>query len=609
MNDTVPNQCAVPSAPRTRRLRLLGPALILLASLAAVSPQLLRGPSCGHDFTFHFFSWVDAQHSWREGILYPRWAASPDYGAGEPRFIFYPPLSWMAGAALGDVLPWHLVPIALSFLILAGIGLATRALAREVMDDAPATLAGCAAMLLGYAPFTAYERTAFAELTGGIWIPLILLLMLRDRHSSASAWRRALDGSAALLALPLAAAWLSDAPLGVMAVYLLAGTALLLALLARSWAPVLRAAVGTVLGLGLAAAYILPAAWEEKWVAIRRTTGDLGDMVQGSWLFARHSDPNLAAHDFVLHQVSVIVVAMVALTVAGVLVSWWRGRLPGPRRWWLPLAIIPAVVLFLQLSVSLSLWNLLPEMRFMQFPWRWLVVLEAPMGIFFAATVWPVARRRQYLVAIICALLFTFAATWAGRFWFQPCYPEDSVASMLSQYQSGAVLNDSDEYAPPGSDDSLLALGLPDACLVSNPSTPLGKENDNGVIEWHAAQRSCEATYTADSSERSARARHLLIHANIGHPGFLILRLRTYPAWLVRVNGKPVANLPRREDGLMAVPVPEGPVAVSVVWRTTPDIIAGAWLSCLCVVAISGLYLLERKQNAARLSLLRCLPT
>lgn len=609
MKVSLPTQGDARSLTRTGGRRFLGPALILLASLAAVLPLIVHGPSCGHDADFHFFSWVDAQHSWRQGILYPRWAASPDYGAGEPRFIFYPPLSWMAGAALGSVLPWHLVPIALSFLILMGIGLATRALAREVMEDAPATLAGCAAMLLGYAPFTAYERAAFAELTGGIWIPLILLLMLRDRNAPAPPWRRALDGSAALLALPLAAAWLSDAPLGVMAVYLLAGVALLLALLARSWAPVVRAALGTALGLGLAAAYILPAAWEEDWVAIRRTTGDLGDMVQGSWLFTRHPNPNLAAHDYVLHQVSVIVVAMVALAMAGVLVSWWRGRLPGPRRWWIPLAIIPAVVLFLQLSVSLPLWNLLPELRFMQFPWRWLVVLEAPMGIFFAAAVWPATRRRQFLVATLCAFLCAFAAAWAGRFWFQPCYPEDTVASMLSQYQSGTVLNDSDEYAPPGSDDSLLALGLPDACLVNDPSIPLGKENADGVMEWNAAQRSCEATYSADSSDGSARAGHLLIRATVGHSGYLILRLRTYPAWLVRVNGRVVTNLPRREDGLMVVPVPEGPVAVSVAWRTTPDLVAGAWLSCLCVIAISGLYLLERKQNAARLSLLRCLPT
>ena len=53
---------------------------------------------------------VRCLNSWRHGILYPHWAPSANYGAGEPRFVFYPPLTWMLGAALGAVLPWTLVP-------------------------------------------------------------------------------------------------------------------------------------------------------------------------------------------------------------------------------------------------------------------------------------------------------------------------------------------------------------------------------------------------------------------------------------------------------------------------------------------------------------------
>ena len=101
----------------------IGPAVILLAALVAIAPQIFRGNTCGHDFDFHLVSWFDALQSWREGIFYPRWTSSANFGAGEPRFVFYPPLTWMLGAALGAVMRWKLVPIALTFLLLAGTGL------------------------------------------------------------------------------------------------------------------------------------------------------------------------------------------------------------------------------------------------------------------------------------------------------------------------------------------------------------------------------------------------------------------------------------------------------------------------------------------------------
>ena len=277
--------------------RLAGPAVILFAAVVAIAPQLPRSNSCGHDFDFHLVSWFDVLSSWRHGILYPHWAPSANYGAGEPRFIFYPPLTWMLGAALGVVLPWQLVPVALTFLVLAATGVATRALARQAFDDGAATLAGCAALFSGYALFTAYERSAFAELTGGFWIPLLLLFILRDRNPSSSAFKRAFDGSAVPLALVVAGAWLSNIPLGVMASYLLAAVALAAAMLSKSWVPIVRASIAVVEGIGLAAVYLIPAAWEQRWADISQATDDPGEMIENSWLFARHADPLMELHD------------------------------------------------------------------------------------------------------------------------------------------------------------------------------------------------------------------------------------------------------------------------------------------------------------------------
>ncbi len=578
--------------------RLIGPAIILFAAAVALAPQLIRGNSCGHDFDFHLLSWLDAQQSWRHGLLYPHWAPSANFGAGEPRFVFYPPLTWMLGAALGLALPWQFVPIALTFLLLAGTGLATQALARQTLGDGTATLAGCAALFSGYTLFTAYERSAFGELSGGFWIPLLLLLLFRDRNASAPAWRRALDGSALPLALVMAGVWLSNVPLGVMASYLLAATALAVALLSKTWAPVLRAAVGAALGIGLAALYLVPATLEQQWVDLRQAIDDPGLLIENSWLFSHHANPMLALHDQELQRVSLIAVAMIAVALVGALVAWLRDKLPAERRWWLPLALIPVAILFLQFPISQPVWNALPKLRFLQFPWRWLVVLEAPMAIFFAAAVWSLQRWRRVAVVAVCAVVFLSATVAAGQLFFQVCDDEDAVRGTLAVYRAGAGFLGTDEYEPPGADDTVLPSGLPDSCLTSDAGAVLGKRAEGANPAWNAAQHSCQATFDAD---RSA-SEHLRIRALVAHPGFLILRLRSYPAWRVTVNGRHVASLPRRDDGLMAVPVPQGTVDLRVDWTTTRDVIAGRWLSVLAVFLLTGLWLIERKLARPRLS-------
>ena len=587
--------------------RFAGPLVVLLAALLATAALLIRATSCGHDFDFHLISWIDCLHSWRQGILYPHWSPSPNYGAGEPRFVFYPPLTWMLGAAMGAILPWSAVPLAMTILLLAATGLATRALARQVLSDGPATLAGCAAIFSGYALFTAYERTAFAELAGGFWIPLMLLLILRERPAGPAAtgnvpfWRLALDGSSFWLVLVVAGAWLSNAPVGVMASYLVAAFALAVAVLSKSWVPVLRATIGTTLGLGLCAFYLVPAAWQQRWVSIRQATEDPGDLIENNWLFARHSDAQFHAHDVELAKVSLIAVSMIALALAaGVLVCRLRRGLPGPRRWWIPLALIPVAILFLQLPVSLPVWNALPKLRYLQFPWRWLVALEAPMGIFFAAAVWQSTRWRRVAVVAVCAAVFMGASVFAGLVFFQACDVDDSVAGMLETYGTGVGFQGNDEYAPAGTDNSLAATGLPAACLVRDPATVLGQGDPDIAPLWTPEQGSCDATYSFAPVAKAA-SEHWRIHADVAHAGYLVLRLRTYPAWNVRVNGRPAA-LPTRDDGLMAVPVPEGPVDVTADWTTTRDVVLGRYISLIALAIITALGVLLRGLTRPQLS-------
>jgi hypothetical protein len=671
-----------------KRLCFTGPALILFAAFVAIVPQLIRGNSCGHDFDVHLVSWLDCLNAWRHGIPYPHWTPSPNYGAGEPRFVFYPPLTWMLGAAIGAVLPWNLAPIVLTFLILAATGLATRALALEALsldahgldalDDLPATLAGCVSIFSGFTLFTGYERCAFPEFAGGFWLPLIILFALRDRPTSgcptlsrfarkggkprmpdsrvphvpriwghgsdpeltsdpsrslprrASLAARIFDGSTVPLALALAGAWLSNLPLGVIAGYLLAGVALTWAIVNKTWAPLLRAAVATVLGLGLAAIYWLPAALERHWVDIRQATEDPGYNFENNWLFARNANPLLALHDVILRQVSWIAISMIAVALAAIVVCWFRNALPTPKspnstRWWIPLAAIPVVVLFLLFPISRPVWHALPQMSFLQYPWRWLEAVEAPMSIFFVAAIWPLNRESRnprhsrlgrILALAACAALFIAATIYAGTTFFQVCYPEDTVASMLVGYRAGAGSEGMYEYEPPNGDDSEIATGLPDACLVSDPTIVLGKpdpDDPDANPAWAPDQNTCQATFTQVGGFQT-NPEHRSFVATIPHPGYLVLRLLRYPAWVIHLNGQPLTAaltatptadqltaLPQRADGLIAVPVPSGPIHLTIDWTITPDVLAGRWLCGISALLLAGLWLYELRRVRTRL--------
>ena len=601
--------------------RFIYPAIILGAAAIAIMPLLIKGPACGHDYGFHLVSWFEALESWRNGIVYPHWAANPNWGAGEPRFIFYPPFSWMLGAALGAILPWHIVPAALTFLALAACGLATRALGRSFLSEAQAALAGCLAIFSGYALYSAYARNAFGELLGGFWIPIILLLALRSRRQEGNAWQRALDGSTVPLSLTIAGAWLSNGPVGVIACYLLVAVVTLAALLERSWAKIIRAAVALAFGMALAGFYLVPVAQEKSWVDMRKATDEPWTRFDNNFIFSDNTsasygpDPMMTEHDRVNHLISLISVAMFALAAGAIFTAWSRDRLV-KRRQWMPLAAIPLMVLLLQLPVSQPVWYL-PLLRMLQFPWRWLLTLEAPIAIFLTLAIWPdiIVRKSQRrkraaktghgywqraAAVILCGALCVAQIVVAFTF-FPACKVGYDFAGFLSALTIGSGTSGQAEYAPDGADNRLVALGLPGACLTSRPFTSLGvpmttPDKSATIPVWRVAQGSCQVIYTMEKGPAYKGMEHYQVKAVLLQPGYLILRLRRYPAWRVSVNGQIVERMPEREDGLMVVPAPMGMVNVDVIWTTTPDVTAGRWLSVMAVLALTGFSWLERKR-------------
>src|SRR6202162_1666201 len=250
-----------------QRAWLFALLLSLATALAIISPFFWMGNASGHDFSFHVASWMDAATQWREGILFPRWAEGANHGFGEPRFIFYPPISWMLGAALGLVLPWIFVPAVFIVLTQTLAGLCAFALGQRLFPQRGALVCAVCYAANPYALLIVYMRSDFAEQLALAFFPLLFLAAAEVLALLDSPGRSARH-SIGLLAITFALVWLTNAPAGVVASYGLAMLFGWAAAKTKSWLPLVHGAVALALGFGLAGFYLVPAAYEQSWVDI-----------------------------------------------------------------------------------------------------------------------------------------------------------------------------------------------------------------------------------------------------------------------------------------------------------------------------------------------------
>lgn len=569
-----------------------GPAVILIAAYIAVWPLMQRGESCGADFSFHFINWLDAQHSFFNGILNPHWANSPNFGAGEPRFVFYPPLTWITGAVLGSFLSWNVVSVAFAFLLFAGTGLAHRALAREVLPEGPAALAGCASIFLGNLLLDTYMRSDYAELSGGIWIPLLLLCFLRFRPTSGTLIARCTTGIAPL-SLVIAGIWLTNGPLAIMASYLLMAAAIVSTATQKSWQPAIRAAISFTLGVSLAAVYLLPAVWERGSVNFNAAISQREYLIENGWLFRFHSDPSWSMYNTTLDLHSWLTILMFGIASASLLLAWKRGILRAHPTWWLPVSLIPIAALLMQLPISALIWNHLPALQFLQFPWRWLVVMIPSLAISFAAAVWVQPLPGRIPILAVCGILFLFISAGTWGICYQNCRDLDN-ALQLAIHQDGVW--GKPEYSPPGIRHPLVDRDAPKNCEVSKLAQ-LSNHPSTDATATATPASACLGTF----AEIENLPEHKVFSGTAEHAGLLILNLRNYPAWRISLNGQIVAATTEPAYGLAAVPIQQGPASITADWTTTPDVWIGRIFSTVGLLLLAAVWVSERRRFASRL--------
>jgi hypothetical protein len=558
---------------------LLAFTFSLAISLLIVAPFFWRGVASGHDFEFHATSWLDVASQWKQGIFYPRWMDSANHGFGEPRFIFYPPLSWMLAPALSFFIPWDYVPATFIVLVQTFAGLSAFVFARRLLPERAAFFAAVCYAANPNALLMIYYRSDYAELLACAFFPLLFLAALQVAGIIEGVQSRQIP-KVAFFGATFAAVWLSNAPAGVLAAYSVTSLFLWTALAQRRAQPLTRGALGVVLGFGLAAFYIVPAAYQQRWVNIAQALSP-GLLPSENFLYSVTNDPE---HTFFNYIASTIAVALIAFTGCAAIAA--RRATPDlsqdaalPRLWrvFLLLAVIPTVLMLRPAGIF---WQILPKLRFVQFPWRWMSILNVPF-IYFLGVAATRRRARWLWLAAVATLLLGTAVFLIQHTWWD----DEDIATLRAAMASGEGFDGADEYDPIGDDHYNLPKDAPRVHLL-----PTGEDISAFAPQLGTQARVIYERWTAERKE---------LRIDSSKPVRVELRLLDYPAWRVQVNGARVVPEHAEDSAQIIVSVPAGQSRITARFTRTPDRTLGGSISAASVVLLFVLYGIPRRKTAA----------
>ena len=574
MSDSPPTLQTTSSEHRTREWGIA--ALVsVCVSFAVLAPFFRLATASGHDIAFHMASWLDAAGQWKQGVLLPRWTEWANFGFGEPRFIFYPPLSWLFGAFLGTILPWPSVAAVFIGCVQTFAGLSAYAFFRRIADSrfAALLLAACFAAN-PYSLLIIYMRSDFAELLAIAIFPLLLLATLqltgmlpRDEDFQ---FRKIV-----LFATPFCAIWLCNAPAAVIATYSVSLLFIVAVFGQRSSSVLINGAAGMGLGFGLASFYLIPAIYEQRWVQISAALYG-GLTPADNFLYAKTSD---AEHDAFNHIASHIAMLLILWGICAALAAWRGSRRQTDDNLksapFVSLAALSLCAIALMFPFTTIFWRFLPELRFVQFPWRWMSIL-ALCAITLTAS--SARARMRWVWLLLAALAITASAHYLVK---HAWWDTEDMPTLEAAIRDGIGFEGTDEYDPAGDDHASLPQKQPRAILLATPDDAETRANRRVVVErWSAEHRS--------------------IHVVTRKSGRVALRLMNYPAWRVTVNGNRVSVQHRQATGQMIVAVPAGESELRIDFTRTPDRTLGGWISILSLVTSSILNCKRRSPLAAR---------
>lgn len=364
--------------------------IVIILSFFVIKPLFIEGFFPMHDDT-QVARVFEMGKAIKDGMFPVRWVSDLGYGYGYPIFNFYAPLSYYIGGLFTifglDALTATKIMIDITVML---SGIFMYLLAKELFGKLGAVVS---ALFYLYAPYHAVDifvRGDVAELFAYAFIPLAFYgLFMVYKYQK---WRFVAIGSLGYSAIILSHNLTAMVVSPFILIFILLNC--YIAYKKRNVLCIKYYVLSIILGLGLSAFYWLPALWEMGYANVLSQIGggaDFSDhfvcinqLWSSPWGFGGSAPGCLI--DGMSFQIGKLHVILSVLSLLTLLI--WRNIKREKRIMFVYILICLAVSTLFTLELSKPVWEALQPMEFIQYPWRFLLLISFFSSLLAGFPIW-----------------------------------------------------------------------------------------------------------------------------------------------------------------------------------------------------------------------------
>lgn len=492
-----------------------------LLSVIIISPIFHAGFFPMHDDTqpSRVFEMAKAL---RDGMFPVRLVHDLGYGYGYPIFNFYSPLPYYIGGIVSlfrvDALAATKVMMALPVFFAA---LSMFIFIRSILGQMPAIVASVIYILFPYYAVNIFVRGAVGESYAYAFLPLVFYGLLQMHYDAGKKGVNFLwvGITGIFLTLVILSHNLTAFVTGMITNFFV----IISLFFSRSKKFLaISFSLTFLIAVLLSAFYALPAVFEMRYTNVQSQIGGGADykdhficpmqLWSSPWGFGGSTKTCVDGMSFRIGKSNII------LAIAGIIIGFYAIHIKTYKEKRFIYYFSIALLLFsiiMTTELSKSVWETLPFMSFLQFPWRFLnfvslaIAVISGLLIYFIQTLW----RRN--IAIVCAVIVILITLVMNVKLFSPQRYHDRDATLYTNEKNlqFTISRISDEYMPR---DFEKPNNINDV-----PSTP---------IEIMKGQGSLEIKQDTTS--------HLVAYVTIPSPSAIRVHKAYFPSWIVSVDNK-----------------------------------------------------------------------